>query len=59
MGLRNGDIVQQVDDEPVESIDDAIEALKNIEVDYSAQISILRSGQPRQLVFKLNANGEE
>jgi general secretion pathway protein C len=58
IGLRNGDIVQQIDDTAVESTEDLLSAIQDAQEDAPINISILRGGQVRQVVYDVSGNDE-
>ena len=58
IGLRNGDIVQQIDDADVQTTDDLLNAIQDSPEESSFTISIIRGGQPRQVVYDVSGNSE-
>lgn len=57
-GLRNGDIVREINGTPVASVEEASALLADLEQIGSIQVTLLRSGQVRQITYP-GEQGEE
>ena len=53
MGLRNGDIVQGVDDRPIESPDDVLSLYEKLESESSISLQINRKGRQETINYRL------
>lgn len=53
LGLRNGDIVQGVDDRPIRSLDDILFLYDQLKTGSSISLQITRGGRQRSLNYKL------
>ncbi len=51
LGLRNGDVVQSVDDVEIKSIDDFEAVAESIDGDSDITLSVLRRGKPKEIVY--------
>lgn len=56
LGLRNGDIIQAVDDVEIQDVQDLEDFDENIDEQSDLTISILRRGKPQELVFNAQDN---
>jgi general secretion pathway protein C len=53
MGLRNGDIVQGVDDKPITGTQDVVSFYEELGSASSITLNIIRNGQEQSLPFRI------
>lgn len=53
MGLRNGDIITDVDGNRIETVDDAMKLYDNLKTSESAAVSITRKGRKQNIEYKI------
>lgn len=53
MGLRNGDILQGIDGQEIESVDDALKLYQNLQNAESVEVQLKRRGQDRTINYNI------